>query len=854
MRFLLKSYQVQAVGEILERLERAREDHHGRGDLLAFALSATTGAGKTVMATAVLEALFEGSEDLEFDADPSAVVLWVTDDPSLNEQTRYRLIESGDALEVSQLNVIDSKFDEERFEPHNVYFLNVQKLGSATSWVKRNNARTNTLWDTIENTIADESRTLYVILDEAHRGMKSGKRKAEDEKTRSTIVQRLVNGDNGVPPVPIVWGISATVQRFADAMTAAQAEGRITYPPIAVDPKAVQDSGLLKDTIILDFPDEKGAFETTLLRSAVRSLRQSSDLWSSYGEQEGLSEPVLPLMVFQVPNKPREKDLAAMLDLIREEWPELSGDGIAHVFGEHTDLSLGGHTVPYIAPQDVEGATHVRILLAKDAISTGWDCPRAEVLFSLRPAKDRTHITQLLGRMVRTPLARRVESDERLNAVICFLPRFDLSTATEVAEVLNGEKIERDPVGASFGSATGRKALTSPVTMVWNDGVPADVRECLGALPSEAVPKGTTKPIKRLLGLAAEIAVDGLMDAPDEKAHDVLFGGLDGQMARHSDAVEKGVEEIHTAEIRRITSTVLGKARKEATYEEEADDRTVDDAFRAARLALGTAIANAYVRRLAEEDVSGGTDLDIHGAKAKLAALIGIEGVRDDVDAEADKAANAWLNRLRTKIRGLGEERRLAYDEVRQQARDPQRVEMVTPKSRIENTKDAEDKPLPRRKMHVLADEDGNYPVGKLNDWELAVLDTELDRDETAAWYRNPSSASADTLQIPYEVGDAWKPMRPDFVFFSKRQDGSIAASIVDPHGSHLSDALPKLLGMAAFAERYPNDFLRIEAVAEVGKKGLRMLDLSDPAVRQAVRKAKSAQALYESNIAVEYE
>ena len=45
----------------------------------------------------------------------------------------------------------------------------------------------------------------------------------------------------------------------------------------------------------------------------------------------------------------------------------------------------------------------MRVLFAKDAISTGWDCPRAEVLVSFRPAEDETRITQLLGRMVRTP-------------------------------------------------------------------------------------------------------------------------------------------------------------------------------------------------------------------------------------------------------------------------------------------------------------------------------------------------------------------------------------------------------------------------------------------------------------------
>ena len=51
-------------------------------------LSATTGAGKTVMAAAVIEALFCGSETFDFEPDPGAVVIWFSDDPNLNEQTR----------------------------------------------------------------------------------------------------------------------------------------------------------------------------------------------------------------------------------------------------------------------------------------------------------------------------------------------------------------------------------------------------------------------------------------------------------------------------------------------------------------------------------------------------------------------------------------------------------------------------------------------------------------------------------------------------------------------------------------------------------------------------------------------
>jgi type III restriction enzyme len=207
MRYALKEYQTDAVARVLKNLDDARDDYRRKDRKIAFALSAPTGAGKTVMAAAVFEALFEGSEEFDVERDPSAVVLWVTDDPSLNEQTRHRLIEAGDRLGESRLKIIGDGFDQEKLEPGNVYFLNVQKLGAATTFVKPSDTRTYTLWQTIQNTIEDPGLTLYLVLDEAHKGMKPPTRRAEEERARSPIVQRLVNGHDGIPAAPIVWGI-----------------------------------------------------------------------------------------------------------------------------------------------------------------------------------------------------------------------------------------------------------------------------------------------------------------------------------------------------------------------------------------------------------------------------------------------------------------------------------------------------------------------------------------------------------------------------------------------------------------------------------------------------------------------
>lgn len=127
----------------------------------------------------------------------------------------------------------------------------------------------------------------------------------------------------------------------------------------------------------------------------------------------------------------------------------------------------------------------------------------------------------------------------------------------------------------------------------------------------------------------------------------------------------------------------------------------------------------------------------------------------------------------------------------------------------------------------------------------------EMDRDGFKFWYRNPDRPSQDSLGISYAEGDATKIVRPDFIFFAEK-DGKIVANLIDPHGFHLADALPKLQGLASYAETHLHFYHRIEAVAEAGGK-LRVLDLTRNDVRQAVMEATSAESLYKSVAASDY-
>jgi len=858
MKFTLKDYQEDAVRDVLANLHKARKRWREDHDRHAFSLTAATGAGKTVMAAAVFEALFHGDDYYEFDADPGAVVIWFSDDPSLNEQTRFRLMECADRLRHTDLVVVENSFNRARFEAGKIYFLNTQKLGRKSLLVRgfegegdgglfpetRPDLRSHTIWDTIRNTIDDPALTLYLVLDEAHRGMGTPTTSAQNEK--STIVKRLINGEKGVPGIPVVLGISATVERFNRAMEGAQ--GRTTLPSIEVDPTRVQDSGLLKDTIVLDIPDEVGQFDTVLVRRATDKLRESTAEWAAYARQQASGETVVPLMVLQVPNAPNHNDIGRALDTIFQQWTALPENCVAHVFGEHSAQTFGPYSVPYISPERVQDETAVRVLIAKDAISTGWDCPRAEVMVSFRRAVDRTHITQMLGRMVRTPLARRIPGNDRLNSVDCLLPFFDEETVKAVVEALMQGGGDVPPLG---------RVLVNPREMKPNPAVTDAIWQKFVSLPAQSRPQRGAKPPIRLTALAHELAMDDLLPDAGRKAHAAMHQVLDAFLSTRDEEFCSKRKAVKTVEGRTVLADLRTGDTHSGVFETQADYVVIDDAYRRTARILSPDIARTYTEQRAKCRPEAEDDFEdaLIEAREDIGALGLMENLGLIFDAEAKKLSDAWLAQFRQQIKQLPDDRQEAYRQISALSREPQDIDLARPLSRMEATavreKDGVEKKLPAYPQHLLCDEQGMYPA-ELNDWEQAVLKAERKRDGFRFWYRNPDRPTQDSLGIAYVDGDDTRIVRPDFLFFAETSDGAVAVDIVDPHSIHLADALPKLLGLARYAEAHPRDYRRIAAVAETGGR-LRVLDLTRVEVRQAIASASSAKGLYESAVAGDY-
>jgi len=603
----------------------------------------------------------------------------------------------------------------------------------------------------------------------------------------------------------------------------------------------VRASGLVKDEIGLDEPDEDGTFSTTLLREAVLSIRDFERRWTDYSAAENEPE-VLPIMVVQVPDKATPEKLGELVDVIESGWDGLGSEAIVHVFGEHEAIALSTRTLRWVPPESIQGDTDIRVVFAKEAISTGWDCPRAEVLYSERPANDATHIAQVVGRMVRQPLAHRIATDDALNTVACFLPNFNRTALSVIKAELEG----RTGTGEA---STGADVIRKPA--VFERSVFNEVFDFIETLPSIPAPDTLVSPLRRAKSLA-KLLTDtapgsALLPGAGAKLTKALNARLDGLAAEYAEhIVDLKTTDIHRSRLSADGKELPATTRQIATH--------IADLDRDTRRIIKSLKEGAGVDYYKHRDQNAGTDTDRLELRIEIAALLRTPPVVETVEAKATEWVREQLDTFAVAIKNTTGATRDSYRRVQEQALTPEPVTVDLRDNMSVATVDGDGNPLPTFRGHVYANESGEFPAS-LNSWESDIVTTEAGRASFVGWYRNPSRATPAALRISYQTDAmAWTSLQPDFIIVSRRDDGSLGASIVDPHGDYFADARNKLLALADYAEQHGDQFVRIESVSMTAD-GLRSLDLRNEAVRDLVRSFAGAEvaSLYESELAAPY-
>ena len=436
MNILLKPFQKQRVHELRETAAVAQMNwqHFRKKQIISF--TAPTGAGKTIMMASFIEAMICGDDEGMMAAIPESIFIWLSDSPELNEQSKQKLMRYCNRLVLGQFVTLDESFRGDKLEQSKVYFLNTQKLTRTSRMTQIGDGRDWTIWEVLENTIEEYGKNLILVIDEAHRGAKT---------SQTTIMQKFVlgfdNEEEKLQSLPFIIGMSATPERF----NALAGNSHSTLSKVVVTPAEVRSSGLLKDKIEIHFPEDSVINKNiAVLQAAADEWKDKCLHWYNYTEKQHYQN-VCPIFVVQVESGTTGKvyttDLDECLREIEKRIGETFVEGeVVHSFGEIGTLTINGIEVPYCAPSAINDDRKIKVVLFKEALSTGWDCPRAEAMMSYRVAKDATYIAQLLGRMIRTPLRMRVEVDETLNYVHLYLPNFDESTVEEVVKKLTEEE------------------------------------------------------------------------------------------------------------------------------------------------------------------------------------------------------------------------------------------------------------------------------------------------------------------------------------------------------------------------------------------------------------------------------
>ncbi|MBM7715347.1 type III restriction enzyme [Bacillus thermophilus] len=354
----LADFQLQTIGKLIESMEDDKRE---------VILKSPTGSGKTIILTHFIDEYGKGQFDNVF--------VWLTPGKGdLEEQSKEKMDRY---IHNSQTKLLPDVMAE-GFKENDACFINWEKLTKKGNNALKESEKTN--FQEHITQAHNNGLSFIIIVDESHQN---------DTVKADDIIQLF-------KPKKIIR-TSATPKKLVNATL------------IEVDEVDVIAEGLIKKMLIINEDFGRSITVDNQVGYLLdKALEKQAELKKVYKEHDSITNP---LIIIQLPNN--SDVLQNEVELYLASKDVTYENGLLAVWLNNKKQNL----------EEIENLDAKPIaVIIKQAVATGWDCPRAQILVKLRENTSETFEIQTIGRIRRMPEAKHYEND-LLDS--CYLYTFD---------------------------------------------------------------------------------------------------------------------------------------------------------------------------------------------------------------------------------------------------------------------------------------------------------------------------------------------------------------------------------------------------------------------------------------------
>lgn len=358
-------YQKKYISKLANTAKELLHDAYRDSSTIVF--KAPTGSGKTYMVSQTLTQMVKDNPDMAF------AFIWISvnnlHEQSLNSLSRY--FEDEQLLEC----ITNNDLNDNTIEQNQIMFINWESINKENSLFRVENEQNWNLQSVVENT-KDIGNTIVLLIDESHRN-------ASTDKSKELI---------DIISPKLIIEVTATPKNTS---------GTLIDIPLG---EVIAEGMIKKEVRINDEKPSSIKSNEDILKMALRKRTQLQTAYKSLGKD------INPLLLIQIPNK-RANDV---INPEEEIIGFLSEQGLTVQNGEVALWLSEDHR----NKEEVElNSSPVEVLIFKEAIALGWDCPRASILFLQREWNNERYEfnIQTLGRIIRMPEQTHYDDKPELN-------------------------------------------------------------------------------------------------------------------------------------------------------------------------------------------------------------------------------------------------------------------------------------------------------------------------------------------------------------------------------------------------------------------------------------------------------